>query len=264
VGVNFSPDGSTLYVVNASSKTVTAITVATQAITATITLWTTNAYAVPGQNIAIFTDATDNVWGIVPAAGPFPLANAPTQVAVILLSGTLTTPTIYYVTTGESGPDAVAVTPIGATAYVCNYLAKTVSVLDLTALPSSAPTVTPTTIPTAGTPYWIQINPNGTTAYVSSLNLTPLVTGEGPYITVLTLSSNTVTATITDTLIGPAAGGFSRNGAVYVSATTTLDSFYGGDKLAQVAIITVGSGAVGNTIPVTGVCAGAAVTAGIT
>ena len=116
-------------------------------------------------------------------------------------------PVIATIDVGE-GPNGLAVSPDGATAYVANGADSTVSVID-----TATNTVT-TTITVGSAPNSVAVSPDGATAYVTSAN--------DDTVSVIDTATNTVTATIA-VGFNPRAVAVSPDGATaYV--TNTLDS----------------------------------------
>ena len=74
-------------------------------------------------------------------------------------------------------PSCIAITPDGATAYVCNYYASTVTPITLATMAAGTP------ITVGATPFAIAITPDGTTAYVANFGSNS--------VTPITIASNT-------------------------------------------------------------------------
>jgi len=100
--------------------------------------------------------------------------------------------TVTATVTVGSGPSGVAVTPNGAYAYVANYASGSVSVLS-TATNTVTATVTVVSKPTGSICTCLSgdlaVTPNGGYAYVANSG--------GTTVSVITMATNTVTATVT-------------------------------------------------------------------
>ncbi|WP_162528579.1 Ig-like domain-containing protein [Mycolicibacterium sp. CBMA 230] len=215
-----SPSGSTAYVANSSSNTVSAINIATGAVIYT-TVVGTNPYGVavsPNGNIVYVTDRGSNTLSMI---------YSPAGAAINIPVG--------------SSPEGVAVSPDGTTVYVANFGSGTVSVINTA-------TNSVTNIPVVPRPIAVAVSPAGGLAYVVS---------EGNFSTRPAVS---VISTATDTLVGTMfiSGGssgaqgygvaFSPNGQVAYVVSTGNNPF-GGGTLAVIntatttltAVLTVGS-----------------------
>ncbi len=161
-GVAFTPDGSTAYVINTGSDTVSVIDVASGTVTSTIPVG-------PGPNGVAFTPDGSTAYVTNTASD--------TVSVITVASGTVTS----TITVG-SEPVGIAFTPDGSTAYVTDNGFRTVSVIDV-----ASGTVT-STITVGSHPYGVAFTPDGSTAYV---------TNDGSdSVSVISVVSGTVTSTI--------------------------------------------------------------------
>ncbi|MEI6239832.1 MAG: right-handed parallel beta-helix repeat-containing protein, partial [Planctomycetia bacterium] len=181
-----SADGTTGYVANEESDTVSVIDTATRAVTATVSvgsqpfdialspngsrLWTANR-ASPSGSVSVIDTATNTLVQTI-STGDFTefLAFSPDGSQVYASnygSGTVsvidtTTLTVVNTISVGAGPRQAVFTPDGSTAYVPNLTDGTVSVIR-----TSDATVT-ATITVGSDPYFAAILPNGSKVYVPS------------------------------------------------------------------------------------------------
>ena len=185
-GVAFTPDGSTAYVTNSGSDTVSVIDVASGTVTSTIPVGSTPrgvAVTPDGSTAYVTNPGSDTVTRIDVASGfapsfsvgsdPYGVAFSPNGPYAYVTNSGSDRVTVIYV--GEdlalndfpvgSRPVGVAFTPDGSTAYVTNSGSDTVSVIDASATVFA--TVT-STIPVGTSPVGVAFTPDGSTAYVTN------------------------------------------------------------------------------------------------
>ncbi len=222
-GIAITPDGTTGYVTNFNDNSVSIIDIATNTVTGFVTdtdstfnhpqaiAITPNgniAYVcnLTGNSVSIIDILTNSVIGIVTDndntfVNPQAITITPNgniayvcnvtgnSVSIIDTnpnSGTYNTVIGIVTDNGStfSGPYAIAITPDGNTAYVCNYNNSSVSIIDIT-----TNTVT-NTLAVGGNPLAIAITFDGTTAYVCNYN--------DNTVSIIDLATNTVIGTLDD------------------------------------------------------------------
>jgi YVTN family beta-propeller protein len=199
-GVAFTPDGSTAYVTNAGSDTVSVIAVASGTVTSTIPVgsFPVGVAFTPDGSTAYVADSGSNTVSVIAVA-----------------SGTVTS----TIPVGTE-PYRVAFTPDGSTAYVTNAGSSTVSVIDVNSVPPVFTAATPPTKATTRTAYSYTFTATGDPAptfHVSSgalpaglsldsstgvLSGTPTKAGKATFTVTATneVSPNAVTSRITITI----------------------------------------------------------------
>ena len=162
--VAVTPDGSTAYVANNGSvtvsSTVSVIATATNTVTATIPV------GIQPDGVAIAPDGS-KVYVANAISGDVSVISAPSNTVIA------TIPVGNY-------PGGMVVTPDGGTLYVANALSNTISVIA-----TASETVT-ATIPIGSQAFAMAVTPDGSSVYVSNSNA----------VSVIATASNTVTATI--------------------------------------------------------------------
>src|SRR2546427_429821 len=129
------------------------------------------------------------LWGAFAPGGPFPLAaaSAPGPGSVWVCDTAVNSPTVNTVVATVSPlggcPTGVAVAPSGAFAYVANFTANNVAVID------TATNTVLTTVPVGSGQRGVAITPNGAVAYVANSTSND--------IAVINTATNTVAATVT-------------------------------------------------------------------
>ncbi|MCB0933171.1 MAG: beta-propeller fold lactonase family protein [Mycobacterium sp.] len=271
IGVTFSPDGNTAYVVNDNSPegpTLSVIDVRTNAVKNSVSLLQyTNgeitsgedAYAIAVspdgskiyitdygyQDVKVVARGRDAVRG--PDVALFSWQKAgqsarPTRTEAnwkpgktVLVLDTTTNTVTSTITVGSS-PNAVAFSPDGMTAYVTNRDSRTVSVID-----TGTSTVV-STIELAGQPTGVVINSDGTKAYVTN-------SGSGT-VSVIDTTSKAVTKSIT---VGTDVRGvaLSPDGAtLYVASNNVKKGWFSSKNEGVLSIVDAATGVTTKTIPV--------------
>ena len=186
VGVAITPGGSHAYVTTSEGEptagTVSVIDTATDTVSATITLGSPSfGVAITADGIGAYVtnadlgtvsliDATTNTVSASVTVGivPVGVAITPDGSAYVANSGSDTvsvidaTATVSATIAVGSGPAGVAITPDGSQAYVTNFDAGTVSVIDTATNTVSA------TITVGSGPAGVAITPDGSQAYVTN------------------------------------------------------------------------------------------------
>jgi YVTN family beta-propeller protein/VCBS repeat-containing protein len=267
IGVAVSPNGTTAYVANDGSNTVSVINTATNTVAATIAVGA-DPYDVavnPNGNLAYVTNlgagtvsvidtnptspTYDTVTANIPVADPVGVAVSPngslvyvtTQagvdgptVAVINTATNTVTATIPVSTT----PYFVAVSPNGDNVYVTNYGnstrgAGTLSVIDTNPASPTYDTVT-ATIAVGRLPQGVAVSPNGSFVYVTN--------EDSGTVSVINTASNAVTATIP---VGSAPFGVALSPDGSLAYVTNAGA-------GTVSVINTATNAVITTVPVFG------------
>jgi YVTN family beta-propeller protein len=206
VGVAITPDGSHAYVTTSEGEptagTVSVIDTATDTVSATITLGSPSfGVAITADGIGAYVtnadlgtvsliDATTNTVSASVTVGivPVGVAITPDGSAYVANSGSDTvsvidaTATVSATIAVGSGPFGVAITTDGSQAYVTNFDAGTVSVIDTATNTVSA------TIAVGSGPAGVAITPDGSQAYVTNF--------DAGTVSVIDTVTNTVSATI--------------------------------------------------------------------
>ncbi|OYN75541.1 beta-propeller fold lactonase family protein [Mycolicibacterium sphagni] len=249
-GEALSPNGSTLYVANATSNTVSVINTATGTVTKTINVGQeplATAVSPNGATVYVANDNSNTVSVINTATGTvtktITVGNKPSEVALSpngstlyvgnTYSGTVSvintaTNTVTKTITVGASPAGMAISPNGGTVYVANSNGGTVSVIN-----TATNTVTETI--TVADPLGVAVSPNGKYIYVTNYD-------NGDTVSVISAATNTITATI------PLNGNAAFLVAVSPdSSTIYVTSLYGNDTISM---INAATNTVTTTIPV--------------
>ncbi len=248
IGVAVSPDGTTAYITNYGSNSVSVINTATNTVTATIAVGSspvgvavsphgTTAYITSygGNSVSVINTATNRVTAtIAVGSSPWGVAVSPdgttaysadaggSSVSVINTATNTVTATIAV----GSTPYGVAFSPDGTTAYITNAGGSSVSVIN-----TATNTVT-ATITVGSRPWGVAVSLDGTTAYTGNVNSNS--------VSVINTATNTVTATI-------AVGFYPFGVAVSPDGTTAYTANQGG---SSVSVINTATNTVTATIAV--------------
>lgn len=214
-----TPNGKTVYVVNATGDAVSVISVATNTVIATITglsnphsaavspdgayVYVTNQGA---NTVSVISTSTNTITAaITVGSGPYYAAVTPDGHYLYVgnnLTDTvsvidLTTNTVTTTLTVGAYPLGIDITPDGHYAYVVNEGGTTLSIIDIT-----TNTVLATTITIATGGYGIAITPDGKSAYVASYsgNVVDIITLSTNNLNTQDLTAQTTTATALATL----------------------------------------------------------------
>ena len=218
-----TPNGAFAYVAFFRPNAVSAISTATDTISATIPVGNTP------YGIAVTPDGNFVYVTYSDAANPL---TAPGAVAVI---STATNTVVNTITVGIS-PEGVAIAPNGAFAYVSNAESNTVSVIN------TATAAVIATVPVGPTPEGIAITPDSSLVYVDSL--------DSNTVFVINTASNSVVATVT---IGNHPSG--------IAVTPDGSSVYAVNSVDNtVSVLAVATNSVIATIPVANNPRGVAIT----
>jgi YVTN family beta-propeller protein len=209
--VTINPAGTTAYVTNSNSTTVTLIDIATNTVTTTI-----GGFDGP-SGLVMTSDGTRAYVNNYGGPGGVGSGNGTTVRVVDLATNTI----IGSPLTVGLAPAAMAITPDGAHVYVVNYVDGNLGTGTMSIIKTSDNSVQLNAITGFSGPFAIAITPNGKYAYVTNFgsnNFSPV----GTTVTVVDLSSNTITATIT-LGIQPAGLAITPDGSfAYVSNYSTL------------------------------------------
>jgi YVTN family beta-propeller protein len=208
--VTINKTGTTAYVTNSNSTTISIIDTATNAVTGTI-----DGFDGPSGMVITpsGTTAYVNNYG---GPGGVGSGNGTTVRSVDLQTNAIVGAPIVV----GLAPAALAITPNGAFVYVINYVDGNPGTGTVSVIQTSSNTVVATISGFSG-PFSIAITPDGTRAYVTNFgsnNFAPI----GTTVTAIDLKTNTVIATIT---LGtqPAGLAITPDGRyVYVSNYNTL------------------------------------------
>lgn len=182
--VTINASGTTAYITNSNSTTISIIDIPTNSVTGTITGFDgpSGMVITPNGNFAY----VNNYGG----PGGVGSGNGTTVRIVNLTTNTIVGAPIAV---GQA-PAALAITPHGAFVYVANYVDGNTGTGTVSVIQTSNNTVV-ATIPGFSGPFGIAITPNGKYAYVTNFgsnNFDPI----GTTASVIDLSNNTITATI--------------------------------------------------------------------
>ncbi|WP_406510602.1 beta-propeller fold lactonase family protein [Streptomyces sp. NBC_00212] len=156
------PNGSTLYITNYASASVSVINTATNTVTTTVPVGTQpfGIVVTPNGNTAYVTNSNDNTVSVINTATNSVTATVPVG----------------------NHPDGVAVTPDGAHVYLVSQNSNTATVI------ATATNTVTATIPVGAIPTGIAVSPDGSRTYVTNAN--------DNTTSVINTATNTVTATI--------------------------------------------------------------------
>ena len=235
-GVAVSPDGTTAYVANSFSNTVSVINTTTNTVTTTITVGTrprgvavspdgTTAYVTnnTANTVSVINTTTNAVTAtITVGTSPYGVAVSPDGTeAYVTNTGSnnvsvinTTTNAVDTITVGTD-PLGVAVTPDGTKAYVTNYADGTVSVINTTTNAVDA------TITVGTAPYAVAVTPDGTKAYVTNY--------AGDDVSVIELRA---TATATASADAGVPGIFLTVAGPVGRSASEAPIYYGADRVA--------------------------------
>lgn len=214
VGVVFSPDGARAYVTNGADGTVSVIDTGGNTVTATIPVEPASnaslglpAITPDGKSLYapdlfnglfVVKTATNNVAATIPGARGIAVAISPDGTRAYVQTGgssvtgvpVIDTATNAVITTispvdGVFGI-GIADTPNGLTLYIAGGETQ-----DVSAIATSSNTVT-ATIPFTGLPEGIAVTPDGSRAYVSSIQL---ISGSATSVGIIDTAANTLEAT---------------------------------------------------------------------
>ena len=210
-GVAVSPDGTTAYVANSFSNTVSVINTTTNTVTTTITVGTRP------RGVAVSPDGTT----------AYVTNNTANTVSVINTTTNAVTATI---TVGTS-PYGVAVSPDGTEAYVTNTGSNNVSVINTTT--NAVDTIT------VGTdPLGVAVTPDGTKAYVTNY--------AGDDVSVIELRA---TATATASADAGVPGIFLTVAGPVGRSASEAPVYYGADRVAVTSTYLLTVTGVSNVAP---------------
>ncbi len=203
MSVSFSI-AQTAYIPNSLDNTVSVINLATNTVTATISVGTypyavsasadgTKVYVTidTGSTVNVINTATNTISAVIPVGTePYGVCVSPdgskvytanAWVSSVSVINTATNTVSATITVG-TGPWNLAVNPSGSKLYVTNYSDGTVSVINTSTNAVIA------TIPVGTMPMGICVSPNGSKVYVAN--------NSGSSISVINTATNAVTATI--------------------------------------------------------------------
>jgi YVTN family beta-propeller protein len=208
--ITINAAGTKAYVTNSNSTTVTIIDIATNTVTGTI-----GGFDGP-SGLVITPDG--NYAYVNNYGGPILGSGKGTTVRVVdLNTNTIVGPPL----TVGLAPASLAITPDGAYVYVISYVDGNPGTGTISIIRTSDNSVEPSAIAGFSGPFAIAITPNGKYAYVTNFgsnNFSPV----GTTVSVVDLSSNTISATIT-VGIQPSGLAITPAGAyAYVSNYNTL------------------------------------------
>jgi YVTN family beta-propeller protein len=149
VGIALTSNGATAYVANNATGTVSAVDTATMTVTATLPIFP-QAIATTPDGSAIWVSA--NI--LTPPSFP---------AVMYVIDPATNTFTTFPLGHGSAAPGAIAFTPNGAFAYLANFQANIVSVID-TATQTEVATIT-----AGNRPFYVALTPGGAFAYVANL-----------------------------------------------------------------------------------------------
>jgi YVTN family beta-propeller protein len=175
VGIALTSNGATAYVANNATGTVSVVDTATMTVTSTLPIFPQAIAATPDGS-AIWVSA--NI--LTPPSFP---------AVMYVIDPTTNTFTTFSLGHGSAAPSAIAFTPNGAFAYLANFQANIVSVID-TATQTEVATIT-----AGNRPFYVALTPSGAFAYVANLLSND--------VSVIDTATNTVVATVP-------VGGFPR------------------------------------------------------
>lgn len=208
--VTINAAGTTAYVTNSVTTTITIIHIPTNTVVGTITGLNgpSGMVITPDQ-----TTAYVNNYGVISGTG--------STVDVIDLNTNAITHSIVV----DLAPAALAITPDGAFVYVINYVTGNPGTGTISIIDTSTNTVVGSSITGFSGPFGIAITPDGNYAYVTNFgsnNFVPI----GTTVTVVDLSTNSVTDTIDLFSIQPSGIAITPDGRfAYV---TNYNSLYSG------------------------------------
>ncbi len=183
IGIALTSDGATAYTADNGTGTVSVVDTATMTVTTTLPIAPQAATTTPDGS-AIWVSS--NIF--VP---PFPAV-------MYVIDPTTNTFTNFPLGHGSSAPSSIAFTPNGAFAYLANFSANLVSVID-TATQTEVATIT-----AGNRPFYVAVTPDGAFAYVANLL--------SNNVSIIDTATNTVAATVS---VGsfPRALAFTPDGA---------------------------------------------------
>lgn len=214
-GVAVTPNGKKAYITNSWDGNVSVIDTATNTITDTVKVGSSDVVVSPdGKKVYVTSRDSNNIsvidTGINTVTATVPVGNSPSGIAVtadgkkvyIANSGNLTTTddTVSVIDTDTntvtatvhvgSHPYGVGVAPDGTKIYVANLYSRTVSVVD------TATNNVTTTVDIDNSPYEIVVNPTGTKVYVAGTKKGYAAGTDDGFVSIIDTLNNTITATL--------------------------------------------------------------------